>query len=238
MKLRVSHSKASRFFRLFVLVILLAAVWILQPLALFGMPPFESRLLPSDLSLDDQFGEQVSIDGDTLVTTARLDDGTFQNSGSAYVFRLVGNTWTEEAKLTASDSSAEDMFGRSISLSGDTAVVGAVLGDGAQTDSGAAYVFRRSGTTWTQEAKLIASDGAALDLFGRWVDIDGDTAVVGAYVADASGAVYVFQRTGTTWTQEAKLTANDGQPTDYFGANLAINNDTIVVGAERATGPR
>ena len=241
MRIRVSRSRASIFVHLLVLVILLAAVWILQPLALFGMTPSESRLLPSDLSLGDEFGEPVSIDGDTLVTAARLDDDAFQNSGSAYVFRLINNTWIEEAKLNASDPSPSANLGRSISISGDTVIVGADGADGLELKAGKSYVFRRSGTVWTEEAILIANDGQEGDSLGRSIDIDGDVAVIGADNEDEkgsdAGAVYVFRRNGTTWVQEAKLTASDGSADDNFGISVSIDGDTIVVGADFASGP-
>ena len=137
-----------------------------------------------------------------------------------------------ETKLTADDGAAGDYFGYSVSISGDTAVVGAYQDDGSK---GSAYVFERSGTTWGQQAKLIAGDGAADDYFGISVSISGDTAVVGAYrdddKASSTGSAYVFERTGTTWSQQDKLTASDGAAGDYFGYSVSINGDTIAVGA-------
>ena len=103
------------------------------------------------------------------------------DSGSAYVFTRTGTTWTEQAKLTASDGAADDRFGSSVAIAGDTIVVGAYWDDDNGSDSGSAYVFTRTGTTWTEQAKLTASDGAADDQFGRSVAIAGDTIVVGAW---------------------------------------------------------
>ena len=115
----------------------------------------------------------------------------------------------EQAKLTASDGAADDLFGESVAIAGDTIVVGAWLDDvNGITDSGSAYVFTRTGTTWTEQAKLTASDGAANDQFGRSVAIAGDTIVVGALEDDDngtdSGSAYVFTRTGTTWTRASQ----------------------------------
>ena len=143
---------------------------------------------------------------------------------------------TEVAKLTASDAAADDVFGNGfVSISGDTAVVGAYLNDDAGTDSGSAYVFVRNGTSWTQQAKLTASDAAAGDQFGFAVSISGDTAVVGAFGNDDagsnSGSAYVFVRSGTSWTQQAKLTASDAAAGDGFGVPVSISGDTAVVGA-------
>jgi len=137
---------------------------------------------------------------------------------------------TEQAKLTASDGAAGDAFGWSVDLDGDTAVVGAI----ANGLRGAAYVFVRSGTTWTEQQKLVAADGFALDLFGTDVAIDGDTAIVGAPGDDpptGSGSAYVFVRTGTAWTQQAKLRAPDAAEFDDFGEAVALDGDTAVVGA-------
>ena len=122
----------------------------------------------------------VAIAGDTIVVGAWLDDDNGTDSGSAYVFTRTGTTWTEQAKLTASDGAADDQFGISVAIAGDTIVVGAYRDDDNGTDSGSAYVFTRTGTTWTQQAKLTASDGAADDQFGSSVAIAGDTIVVGA----------------------------------------------------------
>ena len=142
------------------------------------------------------------------------DDDNGVDSGSAYVFRYDGSDWVEEAKLTASDGAADDYFGGSVAISGDTAVVGAVCDDDNGRNSGSAYVFRYDGSDWAEEAKLTASDGAAYDYFGCSVAVSGDTAVVGASDDDDngldSGSAYVFRYDGSDWTEEAKLTASDG----------------------------
>ncbi len=192
----------------------------------------EEKLTASDGAADDFFGESVSISGDTTVIGARLDDDNGANSGSAYVFRDNGSAWVEE-KLTASDGAANDFFGSSVSISGDTAVIGA-LGDGDNgANSGSAYVFRDNGSAWVEE-KLTASDGAAEDLFGNSVAIAGDTAVIGAIWdddnGDKSGSAYVFSDSGSTWV-ETKLTASDGALEDFFGGAVAISGDTAIVGA-------
>ncbi|MCB0518457.1 MAG: FG-GAP repeat protein, partial [Saprospiraceae bacterium] len=115
----------------------------------------------------------------------------------AYVFVRSGTTWTEQAKLTASDGAANDWFGWSVSLSGDYALIGAYRDDNNVADSGSAYFFVRSGTTWTEQAKLTASDGATDDQFGWSVSLSGDYALIGASYdddnGDNSGSVYVFE---------------------------------------------
>lgn len=180
-------------------------------------------------------GIAVAISGDTAIVGAMLDDGAAPASGSAYVFVRSGNTWTQQAKLTASDGAAGDLFGVSVAIDGDTAVVGAVGDDDAGNASGSAYVFVRAGGLWTQQAKLTASDAAEGDYFGEAVAVSGDTVVVGAFYDQdagyASGSTYVFVRSGGAWSEDAKLAASDAAADDYFGAAVAIDGDRLVVGA-------
>jgi len=144
--------------------------------------------------------------------------------------------WTLRAELTASDGAGGDYLGRAVSLDADTVVVGAAGSDVGGESQGAAYVFVRSGDTWTQQAKLTAPDGAAGDEFGFAAAISGDTIVVGARFAvidgiNGHGAAYVFVRSGETWVQQAKLAADDGAAYDEAGFSVAIDADTVLVGA-------
>jgi len=195
----------------------------------------EAKLTASDVAAGDEFGRTVSISGDTVIVGAFRDDDAGTDSGSAYVFTRSGNIWTEEAKLTASDAAAGDEFGRTVSISGDTVIVGASSNADAGTDSGSAYVFTRSGNIWTEEAKLTASDADAGDYFGYSVSISGDTAIIGANRYDNvgfhSGAAYVFTRSGNTWTEGAKLTASDAGQNHFFGYSVSISGDKAIVGA-------
>lgn len=203
----------------------------------------QQRLTASDGQDEDYFGQSVAIDGDTIIVGAQFEDGAGYNRGAAYVFTRSGTTWTEQQKLTASDPEDEDYFGVSVAIDGDTVVVGANLEDGAGTNRGAAYVYTRSGTTWTQQQKLTASDGVNNDWFGYSVAIDGDTVVIGSPYSDDTytnqGAAYVFTRSAGVWSQQQKLTAgtlshgSDLGSDDYFGTAVAIDGDTIVVGANR-----
>ena len=177
-------------------------------------------------------GWSVAIDGDTVVAGARYEDhGGLTDAGAAYVFVRAGTQWFEQARLVASDPEEDARFGSAVTVDGDTAVVG------AGTDpSGAAYVFTRSGTTWSQQAKLTASDPEPFDQFGDAVDLDGDTLVVGNDFDNEGGlfdvgSAYVFVRSGTTWTEQAKLTAPT--PTDgaTFGHSVAVEGDVVVAGA-------
>ena len=158
----------------------------------------QQKLTASDAAAGDTFGESVSVSGDTAVVGAHQDNHAGGSlAGSAYVFVRTGGVWTQQQKLTALDAASGDLFGVSVSASGDTAVVGADDNDDAGGDSGSAYVFVRSGTVWTQQQKLTASDAAAGDTFGISVSVSGDTAVVGAWFDDNagsdSGSAYVFQ---------------------------------------------
>jgi hypothetical protein len=199
----------------------------------------QAHLIASDGAEFDYLGYSVAISGDTVVVgAANHDVGANDDQGSAYVFVRSGNNWTEQAQLTASDGATDDRFGGSVAISGDSAVVGAIYDDvGGNSGEGSAYVFVRSGSIWTEQAQLNASDGAAYDQFGTSVAISGDTVVVGAQEDDVGangdqGSAYVFTRSGTTWTQQAHLTASDGAEMDYFGSSVAVSGDTAVVGAD------
>ncbi len=197
-----------------------------------------AKLTAADGGGQDFFGISVAISGDTAIVGAFLDDvGANANQGSAYIFVRSGTTWSQQQKLTAADGAAEDVFGVSVAISGETAIVGANEDDvGANGNQGSAYVFVRSGTTWSQQQKLTAADGAAEDVFGVCVAISGETAIVGANEDDVGangnqGSAYIFVRSGTTWSQQQKLTASDGVVEDFFGVSVAISGDTAIVGA-------
>ena len=209
-----------------------------------------AKLTSADASTHDRFGNSIGISGDTIIVGAWRDEAT----GAAYVFQRSGATWRQQARLTATDSAAEDQFGGAVAISGDTAVIGAPRDDDASTGSGSAYVFQRSGMTWVQRAKLTPRSGAAdMDNFGRSVAVSQDIAVVGAF--SRSGAAYVFARSGTMWALQAVLTesarasaparsfqgisgsirilddAKNESVFDHFGESVSISGDTVVVGA-------
>jgi hypothetical protein len=188
-----------------------------------------AKLTANDGAAYDTFGETVAISGTTAIVGATGDDDSGSYSGSAYLFDTT--TGTQITKLTADDSAASDFFGVSVAISGTTAIVGAYADDDSGNNSGAAYLF--DATTGTQIAKLTADDGAANDYFGSSVAISGTTAIVGAYADDDSGnnsgAAYLFDT--ITGTQIAKLTADDGAASDFFGVSVAIFGTTAIVGA-------
>jgi hypothetical protein len=192
----------------------------------------EAKLLASDGAAYDSFGTSVSIDGEYAIIGAEWNDDNGNNSGSAYVFTRNGTSWTEEAKLLPSDGDDGDKFGRYVSIDGETALIGAAYDDDNGENSGSAYIFTRNGTSWTEEAKLLASDGEAEDVFGVSVSLDGDTALIGACTVNEPGYAYVFTRNGTSWTEEAKLIPSDGQHKDWFGGRVSIDGNTALIGAE------
>lgn len=225
-----------------------------------GIPGYYEwqKLLASDGASGDNFGCSVAISGNAAVLGASGHDipiysgdiiiGTIPDVGTAYIFRFGGSNWSQEAKLLASDGAHDDGFGRSVSISGDTALIGAPWRDiplyvypnpdpvGYFVDGGSAYIFRFDGTSWSEEAELGPSGiSPGGDYFGWSVAIDGDTAVIGAYGDDdngnLAGAAYVFRYNGSNWVQEQKLLASDGTEKDGFGKSVAISGDTILIGA-------
>jgi hypothetical protein len=198
----------------------------------------------------DDFGYSVSLSGDgktALVGVPYKDmpagsGGTLRDQGSVYVFVRSGTNWNEQAQLTASDGAFQDYFGISVSLSmdGSTAMVGAICADNGWADEGSAYVFVRSGSSWIQQAKLTAGDRVEFDHFGRSVSLsnDGNAALVGApgqdiWAGSDAGSGYVFVRSGSSWIQQAILTAGDRRPWDSFGSSVSLSNDgnAALVGA-------
>jgi hypothetical protein len=170
------------------------------------------------------------VDDVTLYTT--IGDET---TGYDIQFNSLNLDASNEQILFASDAATNHYFGSDTAISGNYAIVGAFDEDvSGGTDSGAAYIFYKSGTTWLQQAKLKASDPATSDKFGHRVDIEGDYAIVGAYNKNSStGAAYIFKRSGTTWTQQSKLTASNAGASDEFGRAVGISGDYAFVGARR-----
>ena len=195
----------------------------------------EAKLVGSQAGSNAHFGTAVSLDGNTLVIGA--PDEAPSTAGAAYVFTWNGSQWLQQARLIAADASSGDHFGTSVSISGDTIVIGAELAEalGNPPSSGAAYVFARSGSLWNQQAKLTPGNPTANGNFGKSVSFGAEGLVVGAegdsqFGANA-GAAYVFGRNGTNWFQRKKLTASDAAAGQKVGTAVAISGQTIVVGA-------
>lgn len=203
----------------------------------------QAKLTASDANDRDRFGISVSVDGNYAIVGAHYDDGDKSNSGSAYIFKRDGASWSRQARLTASDANVWDLFGKSVSINGNYAIVGA-HGDDANEydlyDLGSAYIFKRDGTSWSRQAKLVASDANAYDEFGYSVSIDGNYAVVGAVYDDDTngidcGSAYIFTPNDVdpnNWDEQAKLMAGDADSEDYFGRSVSISGDYAIVGAD------
>jgi hypothetical protein len=196
---------------------------------------FQQKITASDAAAGDQFGWSVSIDGATAVVGANLDDEAGADRGSAYVYQRGGTVWSQATKLSASNAAAGDFFGQSVAVSGNAIVVGAPAEDGAEADSGSAYVFRNGVSGWVAEDVLTPTDGEALDNFGGAVALDGDLAVVGARGEDETGnragAAYAFGNNAGTWGQIIKLTASDAAEDDFFGVSVGASDGRAAVGA-------
>jgi nucleoside-specific outer membrane channel protein Tsx len=195
----------------------------------------QAELTASDGAAFDEFGSSVAVDGTTVVVGAR---GRNQSQGAAYVFTQSGTSWSQQAELTATDGEIYDYFGSSTVVSGSSIVVGAPghTATASNTAQGAVYVFTQSGTNWSQQAELMASDGVGYDQFGFSVAVSGSTALVGAPCHPATGVcgpggAYVFVESGGTWSQQAELAASDGVGQDQFGWSVALDATTAVVGA-------
>ena len=235
----------------------------------------QAYLKASNAEADDQFGFSMAISGDTLVVGAPAEesnatgvngsqaDNSLTAAGAAYVFVRTGSQWVQQAYLKASNTKQGQQFGWSVAISGNTIVVGApgeksnATGvnsnqvDNSLNEAGAAYVFVRSGTTWSQQAYLKASNTEAEDSFGYSVGVADNTIVVGAYREDSdavvvngdqtdntapnAGAAYVFTRSGSKWTQQAYLKTTDCTSADALGIAVAISGDTVLLGASGET---
>ncbi len=192
----------------------------------------KAKLVAADGEINDHFGLAVAIDGEYAVVGSACDDDLGTDSGSAYVFRCDGTNWVQQQKLLASDGVGGDWFGGAVDIDGDYIIVGARYGDGKAIDAGTAYVYRRNGTGWIQQAELTAEDTFSGACFGISVSIDGNKALVGAFCDSDGGSAYIFRRDGTRWSQEKKLLAFDTAPGDAFGRSVSIEGDKAIVGAD------
>ncbi|MBU0617495.1 MAG: FG-GAP repeat protein, partial [Planctomycetes bacterium] len=205
-----------------------------------GWAPYDAKITAGvNAEANAWFGNVVAIDGDYAIVGADNEDaGSLAESGAAYIFVRSGTSWSRQARLTAeSNGEVEAYFGHSVSIGGSYAIVGAphetVSG---MSNAGAAYVFIRSDTSWSRQARLTAgTDAAAGDGFGGGVSISGDYVIVGAGcdddTAQNSGSAYIFQRSGTSWSRVAKLTASDAGFYDLFGVSVSLSGDCAIVGS-------
>ncbi|MGK0519859.1 MAG: hypothetical protein ACJAUC_002561, partial [Planctomycetota bacterium] len=233
----------------------------------------EAYLKAENTTQEDWFGWRVAVSGDTVAVGAVREDGSAtgvngtidelaQAAGAVYIYVRQGSTWVQQAYIKASNTQTGDGFGSGVALSGETLVVGAAGEDSdgsafdgtaqgmpneLESDSGAVYVYRRTGATWVQTAFLKSGNADAGDGFGNLaMALDGDTLAVGVQSEDgsstgvngpsnenelASGAAYVFVHNGSNWTQEAYIKASNTQSGDGFAGSVALRGDYLAVGA-------
>ncbi len=194
----------------------------------------QAQLVVPDLQDVDRFGASVAVDGDTVIVGAPgVDIGGSQTTGAAYVFVRQGTTWSQQARLTAIESQPGDLFGISVALQGNIAVVGALSAGG----KGSAYVFERLGQTWNEQAVLSTSDVDAAAAFGWSVALDHNTILVGAFLQGAKGTTYVYSRFINTWLRSSTLTPDDASDNSRFGYSVSLSGDTALIGAPYDAGP-
>ncbi|MCP4105943.1 MAG: hypothetical protein GY749_10465 [Desulfobacteraceae bacterium] len=192
------------------------------------------KLTASDGSDEDYFGCSVSISGDYAIVGAHKDDDNGTDSGSAYIYHFNGASWVQQAKITADDGEYGDYFGYSVSISGDYVVAGAFQRWEKSYHSGAAYIFKRDGASWVQQAKLFPTDGASQDFFGYSVSISGEFVIAGAWGDDIgtmnAGSAYIYRRNGESWSQQNKLYLGNRRRGDDFGYSVSISGDCAIIG--------
>jgi len=194
----------------------------------------QMELTASDGVSQNYFGDAVALNATgNIALVGAIDGGSAYTAGAAYVYVRTSGVWSEQTELIPSDATATDRFGDAVALSedGNTAIIGAPNKHiGANSDQGAAYIFRRNGSSWVQQQELLASDGAELDGFGVSVALssDGNTALVGAWGKNSEGAAYIFKWNGSSWTQQAKLTASDAVAGNTFGLSVSLSGDGTI----------
>jgi hypothetical protein len=186
----------------------------------------QAELTAADGASGDSFGNPVAVSGSTILVGAA---GKRSATGAAYVFAGTGGVWTQQQELVAGDGATGDVFGSRLAINGTTALVGAMR---KNSSTGAAYVFGQSGTTWSQQQELLASDGASNAQFGSAIALNGATAVIGASGrASFVGGAYVFSQSGGSWSQQQMLLSPDGATQDQFGTSVGLSAVGAIVGA-------
>ena len=180
------------------------------------------------------FGVSVAASGDTAVVGAMYAPGASGTPGAGYVFVRDADIWVQQAKLFVADLASSAAYGHAVAISGDTIIIGAPGGP-TQFGPGVAYVYVRSNGAWTLQQRILAADGSNSDQFGYAVAISGDTVLIGA-PSDApgtpygQGSVYVYTRTGEIWSLQTKLVEPVPVVANYFGAAVALHDDTALIG--------
>jgi len=193
----------------------------------------ESKLVPAEVGSGDYFGLALALRGDTLVASAPFD-GIWDVYGSVYTYQRTGSQWNPTGRLRPNTSAGAN-FGWALSMDDDELVVGSPVDHGNGYLDGAAYVYRRSGATWSLEGEISAGLASPLDGFGYSVRLVGDTILVGAYYDDDaildSGSVYLFRREGDEWVERQRVAASDPMSGSLYGYAVDTDESNIVVGA-------
>ncbi len=199
-----------------------------------------AKLVAGDGIANDRFGSIVALSGDTaLVGAATATVGGNASQGAGYVFKYSGGNWTQAAKLVASDGVGNDQLGIGAALDGSTVVLGT---PNPGFFAGAAYVFSESGGSWSQTQKLVIPGAGPFTAFGSAVAIQGATLAIGGNLAmgamPQTGAVWIFTQSGGSWTMQQQVFPDDGEPGGNFGVAVALDGDTLLVGADGADGQK
>lgn len=198
----------------------------------------ETKIVAPNGKASDLFGFSVAMSGDTIIMGTPYEDSVAQDAGAAYVFVRTNGIWTFEQKLVAPDFGAGRWFGYSVAIDGNTAIIGSPQANGTTLDAGAAYVFLRTNGTWNALPKLSATDGKPGDMFGQAVDVANNSLILGCPQSDTkgidAGAAYVFVWNGSTYVEQKRLFPTDSNAGDHFGAAVAMNGESAIVGAPEA----
>ena len=209
------------------------AMMTLSPSAVGQCDP--QSLVPTGLNTIGEYGYDIDTDGVTIVIGARGDDIAGTDSGSAKVFENIKGSWVEVISLSPGDADAMDNFGTAVAVDGDWLAVGAPFDDDEGNAAGAVYMYERVGGVWTFGVKLTPTQLVMGDKFGTAVALDGQRLAVGAPddsdMGSDSGAVYMFEHTGSAWTWQRKIVVNDGSSNDEFGAAVDVSGDRVLIGS-------
>lgn len=195
----------------------------------------QSRLQPSDVVADTQFGTSVAIRDDVMVVGAPGDATVVSRGGAAYMFEFDGASWAQTDKMFAPDVERDDHFGIAVGTNGTDVLVGSFFDDDQGSKSGSVYAYRYEAATCILDRKILPEISSASARFGNAISMDGATAVIGAYMADNNcdcfaGSAHVFQHDGVTWHERARLVSSDAPRKDWFGYAVGLDGQSVIVG--------
>ena len=187
---------------------------------------------PADIAINDNYALSLALSGNKMIVGSPYHDTPHGNGGAVYMYTLSGTSWVQDQKFPPTAGNSE--LGTFVAIDGDYAVAGAYHDDVAASNAGAAFIYTYSGVNWVKQVELRPADLVGSDDFGGRVAISGTTVAVSARAQDSSaGAVYIFTRSGTSWTQTKRITALDRSSSDEFGwGGLSLYGNTVAIGAE------